>query len=38
LRLRYIIPRSSTAAYTIEILDRLQKGHISLEGNRIVIR
>ena len=38
LRLRYIIPRSSTAAYAIEILDRLQKGHISLEGNRIVIR
>ena len=38
LRLRYIIPRNSTAAYAIEILDRLQSGHISLEGNRIVVK
>lgn len=38
LRLRYIIPRNSTAAYAVEILDRLQSGHISLEGNRIVIK
>lgn len=38
LRLRYIIPRTSTPAYAIEILNRLQSGHISLEGNRIVIK
>jgi ferric-dicitrate binding protein FerR (iron transport regulator) len=38
LRLRYIIPRTSTPAYAIEILNRLQSGHITLEGNRIVIR
>ena len=38
LRLRYIIPRNSTPAYAIEILNRLQRGHISLEGNRIVVK
>lgn len=38
LRMRYIIPRSSTATYAISILDRLQSGHISLEGNRIVVK
>lgn len=38
LRLRYIIPRTSTPAYAIEILNRLQSGHITLEGNRIVIK
>ncbi|MCR5131663.1 MAG: FecR domain-containing protein [Prevotella sp.] len=38
LRLRYIIPRSSTAAYAVEILNRLQTGHIQLQGDRIVIR
>jgi len=38
LRLRYIIPRSSTAAYAVEILNRLQTGHIQLQGDRIVIK
>lgn len=38
LRLRYIIPRSSTAAYAVEILNRLQKGHVSLVDNCIIIR
>lgn len=38
LRLRYIIPRNSTAAYAVEILNRLQRGHVSLEGNRIVVK
>ena len=38
LRLRYIIPRNSTEAYAVEILNRLQRGHISLEGSRIVVK
>ena len=38
LRLRYIIPRKSNARYAVEILNRLQKGHIHLVDDRIVVR
>ena len=38
LRMRYIIPRNSPETYAVEILNRLQRGHISLEGDRIVVK
>ena len=38
LRLRYIVPRNSTPQYAVEILNRLQKGHIFLEGNSIIVK
>lgn len=38
LRMRYIIPRNSPETYAVEILNRLQSGHIALEGDRIVVK
>ena len=38
LRMRYIIPRNSPETYAVEILNRLQRGHIVLEGDRIVVK
>lgn len=38
LRLRYIIPRSSSAQYAVDILNQLQKEHIFLRNGTIVIK